>query len=303
MTTKKKNAGTARGTQKHLSDDLNKYFDALSRAPLMTPEEEIEVAELWCSTRDPAHADRLARANLRFVVKVAMEYRNYGFPLLDLIQEGNLGLMRSLQTFDPTRKFRLISYAVWWIRAFIQEYILKNWSLVKIGTTQRERKMFNKLISARNRTRRVTDDMEAQQRLQGIADATGATLEEARDLERRIRSVPTWLDSVTRSDDDRGQPLHEKFASDREDTEELVARKEATSIQNTHLREAMNQLPERDRLIVEARHLEDDKRTLRELGATLGVSKERVRQLEVKALSRLQQLISASCDVGELLAA
>ena len=123
-------------------DELARYFESVSRTNMMSPEEELEVARQYRDTGVQRHADRLASANLRFVIKIALEYKNYGFPVLDLIQEGNLGLVRAVKSFDPEKGFRLISYGVWWIRAYIQEFILRNWSLVKIGTTQLQRRLF-----------------------------------------------------------------------------------------------------------------------------------------------------------------
>jgi len=167
--------------------ELTRYFQSVAREEMMTADEEAEVAREWLRTGRQRHADRLVNANLRFVIKIALEYRNYGFPLLDLIQEGNVGLVRAVKSYDPDKGYRLISYGVWWIRAFVQEYILKNWSLVKIGTTQLQRRLFNNLQSSQKRLQRLVeagnDEVGCRE---ALARSVGGTVADVEEMERRL---------------------------------------------------------------------------------------------------------------------
>jgi RNA polymerase sigma-32 factor len=282
---------------------LESYFRDVARQPMMSAEEEAKVARKWRSTRRQKLADRLVSANLRFVIKIALEYRNYGFPLVDLVQEGNLGLVRSVQTFDPDRGYRLISYAVWWIRAFIQEYILRNWSLVKIGTTQLQRRLFNRLQSSQKRMERLVADSGPSAegaRRQALARVVGGTVRDVEEMERRLQQRDGSLDAGSDRD---GYSLHERLPHPEGDCEQLLATEESKAVMNRELAGVMEQLGHRERTIVECRHLAEKNWTLRELGDHLGISKERVRQLEVRALERLKAGLCARSAPAELLAA
>ncbi len=267
------------------------YFEVISKKPLMPPEEEVRIAGLFFETKEQKLADQLVEANLRFVVKVALEYRNYGFQLLDLIQEGNAGLVRALKSFNPSKGFRLISYAVWWIRAFIQEYILKNWSLVKIGTTQLQRRIFNNLQSSKKRAKIMQGvENEAEYR-QKVADYVGGTEEDVGEMQRRINGRDFSLDAPVKHGDESSQMLYEVFSTST-DGASLVETEfmdhEQAWIREFNLANALDLLEEREARIVSLRHLNPTKNlTLRELGKMLGISKERVRQLEKRALQTL----------------
>jgi RNA polymerase sigma-32 factor len=277
---------------KTTSTALDPYFREINRVPLLTVDEEQRLARAFRDDGDTRAAHRLVESNLRFVVKIAFEYRSYGLHMPDLIQEGNIGLMKGVQKFDPERKIRLISYAVWWIRAYIQSHVLKSWSLVKIGTTQAQRKLFFSLARARREVERlspgargdeerddvglvakrlrvkVADVVETQQRLEGRDLSLDAPI-------RACASTATFVEATPSG----GEPQDEALA--RSEEEAVVARGVA---------QAMGRLDAREQLIVRARLMGDGSRTtLRDLGKHLGFSRERARQLELRGLEKLRR--------------
>ncbi len=221
-----------------LTDTLEQYFARVTRQPMMTPDEERATAEQWCATGDLRLKERLVNANLRFVAKVAFEYENYGFPILDLIQEGNVGLVRAVDSFAPEKGYRLISYAVWWIRACIHDYILKNWSLVKLGTTQRQRAMFNRLVSSKKRLERITDS-EALTYHRDIAETVGATTEEVHEFEMRMRNRPLHLEESAGGEGERTLSYHEILAADDSDLEDLYSEEQLAEQRGQAFAEAL----------------------------------------------------------------
>ncbi len=283
-------------------DDLSGYFKSVNRQEMMGAKEELQVARQWRKTGNQRLADKLVSANLRFVIKVALEYRNYGFSLQDLIQEGNIGLVRSVKSFDPEKGFRLISYAVWWIRAYIQEYILKNWSLVKIGTTQLQRRLFNHLQSSQKRMELVLASDDEGQRREKLAEAVGGTVADVEDMERRMYGRDMSLDRPV-SEDEGAANLHDRLAVGDGDAEHLLGEEQVACLRNRELAKAMERLDDRERQILVARHLSDQTTTLRELGEQLGVSKERVRQLESRALRCLKNALVNHSQLEVMIAA
>ncbi len=283
------NAGRFEG-----QSELTRYFQAVAREEMMNAEQEAEVAREWLRTGRQRLADRLVNANLRFVIKIALEYRNYGFPLLDLIQEGNVGLVRAVKSYDPDKGYRLISYGVWWIRAFIQEYILKNWSLVKIGTTQLQRRLFNNLQSSQKRLQRLVEagGQEGASR-EALARSVGGTVADVEEMERRLSGRDLSLD-LSYGDEDSSFTFHDRLADEGGNAESLLVEEQYRHVQSRELRRALEQLEERERYILVARRLQDDALTLRELGDKLGISKERVRQLENRAMESLRNCLSAA---------
>lgn len=284
------------------SSELTRYFQTVAREEMMTAEEEAEVARDWLRSRRQRLADRLVNANLRFVIKVAMEYRNYGFPLLDLIQEGNVGLVRAVKSYDPDKGYRLISYGVWWIRAFIQEFILKNWSLVKIGTTQLQRRLFNNLQSSQKRLQRLVDagGVEAASR-EALALSVGGTVADVEEMERRLAGRDLSLD-LPFGDGDSTYSIYDRLTDEGNNAESLLEEEQYRHIQSQELRRALGQLEDRERFILVARRLQDDSMTLRELGDKLGISKERVRQLENRAMASLKTCMERAYSADGTLA-
>ncbi len=270
------------------------YFSSVGKLGLLTPGEELIVARRFKAHGRKQDLRILAESNLRFVIKVAQEYRNYGFPMMDLIQEGNIGLIKAIERFDPEKGFRLISYGVWWIRAAIQEFILKNWSLVKIGTTQLQRRLFNNLQSSQRRIAKLTDIDAFDEETRKLAEQMGGTVDEIRELLARFTSRDSSLDAPMHAGDDGSPSLMDRLASNPGDeaVDEQLARTEGEDLRRVMLGKAMAGLSERDRYILDLRHLQEEPVTLRELGEQLGVSKERVRQLENRAVEEVRKSLS-----------
>ncbi|HET6440004.1 MAG TPA: RNA polymerase factor sigma-32 [Anaeromyxobacter sp.] len=268
---------------------LELYLSEINRFPLLSVEEEQELARLYRSTSDTRAAHRLVTANLRFVVKVSYEYRSYGFRMADLIQEGNIGLMKAVQKFDPDKGIRLISYAVWWIRAYIQNYILKSWSLVKLGTTQAQRKLFFSLA----RTKREMDKSSVEQGLdsdshdaQKVARKLRVKPGEVREMEQRMDGRDLSLDAPMGEDGAHTHVDFVPFAGPSQD-EELSGSQEQRMVSGRVV-EALSRLDARERYIIEQRVMSDRPLTLKELGEHFGFSRERARQLEIRAKEKLR---------------
>lgn len=281
--------------------ELTGYFKSVSRQKMLSPAEEAEIARKWRETNKQAFADQLVSANLRFVIKIALEYKNYGFPILDLIQEGNMGLVRAVKSFDPEKGYRLISYGVWWIRAYIQEFILKNWSLVKIGTTQLQRRLFNHMQSSQKRIHRLMDHDDETAARESLAKAVGGTIRDVEDMERRMYGRDLSIDTP-QADGDAAFTLHDRLDSGDETVEERLESVQSAQLRSGELAKALDGLDPRERHIVKARHLDESPLTLRELGDAMGISKERVRQLESRALKCLRNNLMASTSLEALLA-
>ena len=274
------------------SNSLDRYIREVNCKPLFSQEEETRVARLWQETKQERYAKQLVEANLRFVLKITFGYKYYPFPIMDLIQEGNQGLVKAVKTFDPDKDCRLISYAVWWIRAFIHEYILRNWSLVKIGTTQFQRRMFDHLQSPKRRLEiaRMSDDLR-QQRLM-LSIQLGGTVEDVEEMEARLYSQAKSLDAPIKMGVDEGAcDSYDIYPSGKKDGAALLEEREEEHNRRKALLAAMSRLCERERNIIIARHLQDRPLTFRELGAQLGISKERVRQLEKRGLAAMREFI------------
>jgi RNA polymerase sigma-32 factor len=261
---------------------LDHYIQAVNRFPLLTAEQETALGRAWRQREDIDAARQLVLSHLRLVVAVSRNYLGYGLPQADLIQEGNVGLMKAVRRFDPERGVRLVSFALHWIKAEIHEYILRNWRLVKVATTKAQRKLFFNLRSMKRSTAALTTG-EAR----AIATELGVKPEEVLEMETRLSGSDVALDP-TPEDEDRVTPI--SYLTDAEDEPvQILVKEETARNRSTGLRSAMSKLDDRSRRIIEARWLkEDDPATLQELADEYGVSAERIRQIESKALKTMR---------------
>jgi RNA polymerase sigma-32 factor len=271
-----------------IRDLQNIFLREIEAYPLLSREEEHELAIRYHEDGDFESAKRLVVSNLRFVVKIASEYISYGFPLLDLIQEGALGLMQAVKKFNPYRGYRLISYAVWWIRAKIHNFIMKSWSIVKIGTTQAQRKLFQKLSRAKKQLN-IMDAELTDGSLKKVADLFGVKEQDVLSMEMRVASRDFSLDNV--STDDETITYLDSVSDDRANQEELVESMQVAELTQEGLQTGLEKLSPRERYVIERRYLSSPPMKLRELGNEMEISKERARQIEVQALKKLRSVI------------
>jgi len=276
------------------SSALEAYLSEINRFSLLSVEEERELARSFRDGRDTRSAHKLVTANLRFVVKVAYEYRSYGLRMADLIQEGNIGLMRAVQKFDPEKEIRLISYAVWWIRAYIQNYILRSWSLVKLGTTQAQRKLFFSLARTKRELDRVSVEHGADSDGEDagkIAKKLRVKASEVREMAQRMDGRDLSLDAPLGLD---GAASHVDFVVGDGVTQdaELETAQQGRVMQG-RVAAALARLDSRERYIIEQRIMSDDPKTLKDLGEHFGFSRERARQLEIRAKEKLKTELGA----------
>ncbi|PLX86483.1 MAG: RNA polymerase sigma factor RpoH [Desulfuromonas sp.] len=264
-----------------ISDGFEQYMAQINRFDLLDREEEHELARRYRRRGDLKDAHRLICANLRFVVKIAHEYRAYGLRIQDLVQEGNVGLMMAVKKYDPDRGTRLISYAVWWIRAYIHNYIMKSWSLVKIGTTQAQKKLFFKLNQTREAIKRLTGGEDARD----IARELDVRNEDVEEMSLRMACRDTSLDRELTAGED--YTLMDTLADERDTQEELLLKKEESQLLSGQVQNALDQLNERERRIIRDRILLDPPKTLQALANEFNISRERVRQLEKNALAKV----------------
>lgn len=278
------------------SGSLAMYLSEINQYPLLTQEEEQALARRYRDHGDEEAGARLITANLRFVVKVSYEYRSYGIKMSDLIQEGNIGLMKAVQKFDPDKGIRLISYAVWWIRAYIQNYILKSWSLVKLGTTQAQRKLFFSLA----RTKREIEKLQGTEKSQDpkrIAKKLRVKPTEVMEMTQRMEGRDLSLDAPMGED---GGNSHVDFVADTAmGQDEELAEAEEREIITSRVEQALMRLDPRERFIIEKRVMSDKPMTLKELGEHFGFSRERARQLEIRAKEKLKiELVQLMGDIA-----
>src|SRR5579875_801602 len=276
-------------------DPLTIFLRDIEKYPVLSREEEYELAVRYRKEGDLEAAKRLVVSNLRFVTKIASEYVSYGFPLLDLIQEGTIGLMRAVKKFNPDRGYRLISYAVWWIRARIQDFIMKSWSLVKIGTTQAQRKLFQKLSRAKKQLNISGDDL-SEENLKKVADLFNVKEKDVLGMEMRMAERDFSLDAA--SSDDETITYLDSVSDHHLNQEEVIGSLEVNELIQEGLQDGLQVLSPKEQYIIEKRYLSSPPFKLRELGDELGVSKERVRQIEVEALKKLRTTIENRVNRG-----
>jgi RNA polymerase sigma-32 factor len=265
---------------------LSKYLTEIRKFPLLEPEEEYMFAKAWREHEDPEAARRLVTSHLRLVAKIAMGYRGYGLPLSEVVAEGNVGLMQAVKRFEPDKGFRLATYAMWWIRASIQEYILRSWSLVKMGTTAAQKKLFFNLRKAKTKINAIEEGDLTPEHTKEIARQLAVSESEVVSMNRRLTAPDSSLNAPLRSDSE--SEWQDWLADDSLDQETRLADSEERGERHELLTGAMGELAERERDILEARRLRDEPATLEELSQKYGISRERVRQIEVRAFEKLQ---------------
>lgn len=276
---------------------LTRYLEEIRRFPMLEPQEEFMLAKSWREHGDREAAHRLVTSHLRLVAKIAMGYRGYGLPISEVISEGNVGLMQAVKRFEPDKGFRLATYAMWWIKASIQEYILRSWSLVKMGTTANQKKLFFNLRKAKSKISALQEGDLRPDQVQLIAKRLGVTEQDVVDMNRRLGGDAS-LNAPIREDGDSGE-WQDWLADDSESQETVMAAHEELDNRRKALSSALGVLNERERRIFEARRLTDDPVTLEELAAEFGVSRERVRQIEVRAFEKVQKAVKNKVSAME----
>lgn len=275
--------------------NLSRYLQDIRKFPLLEPEEEYMLAKRWKEHEDQEAAAKMVNSHLRLVAKIAMGYRGYGLPLGEIISEGNVGLMQAVKRFEPEKGFRLATYAMWWIRASIQEYILRSWSLVKIGTTAAQKKLFFNLRRMKGEIKALEEGDLNKENLEKIATTLDVSEEEVINMNRRMSGPDSSLNAPLRADSE-GE-WQDWLVDDSDNQETILADQEEMNERRKMLLDAMEVLNERERKILAARRLQEDPQTLEELSQEYGISRERVRQIEVRAFEKLQAAMkSATMD-------
>jgi len=275
---------------------LSRYLTEIRKFPLLTPEDEFMFAKRWKEHEDPEAARKLVTSHLRLVAKIAMGYRGYGLPVSEIVSEGNVGLMQAVKRFDPDKGFRLATYAMWWIRASIQEYVLRSWSLVKMGTTAAQKKLFFNLRKAKNNIGAIEEGDLTPEHLATLSDRLGVTENEVTEMNRRLSGGDASLNAPLRSEGE--SEWQDWLADDSADQETRLAEREEMGDRHNLLVGAMKDLTDRERDILQARRLQDEPATLEELSQKYGVSRERVRQIEVRAFEKLQRSMKTAMLSG-----
>jgi RNA polymerase sigma-32 factor len=267
---------------------LSRYLTEIRKFPMLPKDEEFMLAQRWKEHQDSEAAHKMVTSHLRLVAKIAMGYRGYGLPIGEVISEGNVGLMQAVKKFEPDKGFRLATYAMWWIRASIQEYILRSWSLVKMGTTAAQKKLFFNLRKAKSQIEAFQDGDLRPDQVSAIATKLGVLDSEVISMNRRLGGPDASLNAPLRAD---GESEWQDWLADDDQVsqETVVADKQEKSMRMSLLEEAMVELTDRERHILTERRLKDDPTTLEDLASQYGVSRERVRQIEVRAFEKLQK--------------
>ena len=270
---------------------LSRYYREIWAFPVLKPEEEYMLAVRWSEEGDVDAAHRLVTSHLRLVAKIASGYRGYGLPMADLIAEGNMGLMKAVKKFEPQRGFRLATYAMWWIRAAITEYVLRSWSLVKMGTLAAQKKLFFSLGRIKRELSIMADGPISEEHADEVAEALHVSRQDVIDMDRRLGSPDVSLNAPRSREDGESAEFMETLVDESPGPEALAAANEESTRRLDLLKQALQTLPERERHILTERQLSDEPKTLEELGTEYGISRERVRQLESRAFDRVKKTI------------
>ncbi|WP_430511162.1 RNA polymerase sigma factor RpoH [Pannonibacter phragmitetus] len=277
---------------------LSRYLDEIRRFPMLEPQEEYMLAKRYREHEDPAAAERLVTSHLRLVAKIAMGYRGYGLPLGEVVSEGNVGLMQAVKRFEPEKGFRLATYAMWWIKAAIQEYILRSWSLVKMGTTANQKRLFFNLRRLKGRIQALEEGDLKPDQVQAIATKLGVPEEDVISMNRRLAGDASLNAPIRAAEADSGE-WQDWLVDESESQETILADQEELDMRRKLLGNAMSVLNDRERRIFEARRLSEDPMTLEDLSTEFGVSRERVRQIEVRAFEKVQKAVQQSAKEME----
>jgi RNA polymerase sigma-32 factor len=279
------------------SGGLTRYLEEIRRFPMLEPREEYMLAKRWQEHEDTAAAQKMVTSHLRLVARIAMGYRGYGLPIGEVISEGNIGLMQAVKRFDPEKGFRLATYAMWWIRAAIQEYILRSWSLVKMGTTAAQKKLFFNLRKLKGQLQALEDGDLKPDHVTKIATKLGVAEEDVVSMNRRLAGDSS-LNAPLRNDADGGE-WQDWLVDESRDQESLLVDRQEMSSRRSYLTRAIETLSPREKRIFEARRLLDEPLTLEELSAEFGVSRERIRQIEVRAFEKVQTAVKKAAEIAE----
>jgi RNA polymerase sigma-32 factor len=269
--------------------NLSRYLNRVHKIPMLTPDEEKQLALSWKESGDQSAADRLVTSHLRLVARIGMGYRGYGLPIGEILSEGNLGMIKAVKRFDPDRGFRLATYAMWWIRASMQEYILRSWSIVKMGTTAAQKKLFFNLRKLKGQLQAIDDGDLLPEHVTIIADRLSVSKEEVSSMNGRLASHDHSLNVPLR--DDGFDEWQDFLVDETESQETTLAATEELTVRRRLLMEAMGLLSDRERHIVTERRLFDKPSTLQQLSQVYGISRERVRQIEANALKKIKMSI------------
>jgi RNA polymerase sigma-32 factor len=279
------------------SAGLSRYLEEIRRFPMLEPDEEFMLAKRWQEHQDTESAHKLVTSHLRLVGRIAMGYRGYGLPMGEVISEGNVGLMQAVKRFDPDKGFRLATYAMWWIRASIQEYILRSWSLVKMGTTASQKKLFFNLRRVKGQIQAIEEGELKPEHVTEIATKLGVSEEDVISMNRRLGGDAS-LNAPVRADAESGE-WQDWLVDDAPDQEEQLAESEELQLRRGLLEGALKSLTDRERQIFEARRLRDEPATLEDLSVEFGVSRERIRQIEVRAFEKVQRAVQKANAAAE----
>jgi RNA polymerase sigma-32 factor len=280
------------------SGGLVRYLEEIRKFPMLEPEEEFMLAKRWQEHEDSDAAHRLVTSHLRLVTRIAMGYRGYGLPIGEVISEGNVGLMQAVKRFEPEKGFRLATYAMWWIRASIQEYILRSWSLVKMGTTAAQKKLFFNLRRMKGQIRALEEGDLRPDQVKKIATTLGVPEDDVISMNRRLGGDAS-LNAPVRADAEGGGEWQDWLVDEGPDQEERLVESEELSQRKAYLEKAMATLNDRERRIFEARRLAEEPATLEDLSEEFGVSRERIRQIEVRAFEKVQAAVQKAARRDE----